>query len=414
MEDPQDREQAELEYYKRMVDQLSARVLELEYQAWGAGEQVSHLRKAFSLIDEIESDIVTMMEMTALQQKLVAGIAGRMRMDRTILFASIDATRFRPVAWNGFSEREGKQLSETRLLCSNSIVNTGQSLLVNSKTEENELIRSLRTILGVPYFICSPIRSAGTTIGLLIVGRMYERLPDFPPFGNADTDIYESFGGLLRTAHLYHLELERRVEMERERLRISADMHDEVGANLTKIAIMSELAQRTPSDVNITEHLQRISRTSREVIDSIGNIIWAINPKNDTVTSFAGYIREYAAEFLEPTAIRIRFSFPDELPDIRLSAEARRNVFLVVKEALHNIVKHSSATDAHLSLVVNEHGIEITVEDDGKGFDTERIRAFSNGLQNMRRRMESVDGTCEIRTRSGVGTSITLHVPRVG
>jgi signal transduction histidine kinase len=226
-----------------------------------------------------------------------------------------------------------------------------------------------------------------------------------------------SVGGSIRYVEMKKLkrtieQLEQERALERERTRISQDMHDEVGANLTKIAIISELAMKNAGDVDgITTQLQSISKTSREVVDSIGAIVWAINPKNDRLDNLAGYLREYASDYFEIAKIDCRFDFPDELPSHSLSSVVRRNIFLTVKEAIHNIVKHSAATAVHIRLRLAGRQLEIGIEDNGKGFVMADISGYGNGLMNMKKRVESINGKFDIQSQPGCGTKIKLIVP---
>ena len=156
---------------------------------------------------------------------------------------------------------------------------------------------------------------------------------------------------LLHTAGLYQKDLDRQLMLERERARISQDMHDDVGASLTRISILSELAKnRAETDKETKQWLEQITSTARNVTEEMSQIIWALNPKNDTLEVLIAYIRRFANEYLEPTSIHYTFELPESLPDIPLSVEVRRNIYLVVREALHNVVKHSGATEVVINL----------------------------------------------------------------
>ncbi|MBI5215545.1 MAG: hypothetical protein HY960_07305 [Ignavibacteriae bacterium] len=204
--------------------------------------------------------------------------------------------------------------------------------------------------------------------------------------------------------------LEREREMERERARISQDMHDEIGASLTQIAILSEIARRELDDRSASErHLQKISNTARGVVDSISEIVWAINPKNDSLDNLISFIREYAAGLFEGTETRCLFSIPDTIPVVTLSGEHRRNIFLVVKESLNNIMKHAQAGEVHLRFSSTVDTFSIVIQDNGKGFCIKEISVFSNGLSNMKRRMESIGGTFTIESIPHVGTIVQVH-----
>ena len=186
-------------------------------------------------------------------------------------------------------------------------------------------------------------------------------------------------------------------------------MHDDLGSGLTKIAVLSEVAKQQLHDPSkAIEQLENIAGSSRELVDSLQDIIWVLNPKNDTLESLAAYTREYTSRFLEPSGIRAQFNFPDSFPGIRLSEETRRNIFLVIKESLNNIVKHASCHSITISLESTVDRIRMTITDDGRGFDSSLLRPFSNGLTNMKNRMQQVGGNLEINSVVGRGTTVTL------
>ncbi|MDO9257730.1 MAG: two-component regulator propeller domain-containing protein [Bacteroidales bacterium] len=206
-------------------------------------------------------------------------------------------------------------------------------------------------------------------------------------------------------------EIEREFAIEKERLRISKDMHDEVGASLTRISILSELAKKQQNEpAKSLQTINRISEISGGVVDEMSEIIWAMNPRNDTLDSFSSYIRQHASTYLESAEIEGAFLFPDEIPAFHMSSELRRNLFLTVKEAFHNIVKHSGAGNVKMSLCFDKQNLNIKIDDDGKGFEIDKIKGWGNGLTNMRKRIEELDGRFEITSEVGKGTLIELSV----
>lgn len=203
--------------------------------------------------------------------------------------------------------------------------------------------------------------------------------------------------------------LEQEGAIEKERLRISKDMHDEVGASLTRISILSELARKQKNDPEKAERvIGQISEIAGNVVDEMSEIIWAMNPKNDLLDRFAAYIREYASTYLETSQIEVHFHFPAEIPAVAMSAELRRNLFLTVKEALHNIVKHARATEVDISLKVENQKLEIILKDNGQGFEPDHISNKGNGLQNMPKRLAECNGSYHLVSSPGKGTEIRL------
>ncbi len=216
---------------------------------------------------------------------------------------------------------------------------------------------------------------------------------------------------LFHTASLYQKDLDRQLMLERERARISQDMHDDVGASLTRISILSELAQnRRDNPVETSQWLCQISDTSRGVMEEMSQIIWALNPRNDTLEGLVAYLRRFVYEYLEPTTVNCIFDLPEKLPDRALSVEVRRNVYLVVREALHNVVKHALATKVFVSIKMNENGFRITIRDDGKGFNHSSLEFPGNGLVNMKKRMHDIEGKFLVKSKPGDGTVIELGV----
>lgn len=206
-------------------------------------------------------------------------------------------------------------------------------------------------------------------------------------------------------------ELEYQNAINKERLRIAKDMHDEIGASLTRISIISELVkkqvQEPPKAVQL---IHQINEIAGNVVDEMGEIIWAINPKNDNLQSFAAYFRQYASNYLESAEINGKFKVNDELPAVKMTAELRRNIFLTCKEALHNLVKHSSASQVYVSLDFRDGELKVDIQDDGKGFDVQSVTGRGNGLINMQKRIDESGGTYQIKSSPGKGTLIQFSI----
>jgi ligand-binding sensor domain-containing protein/signal transduction histidine kinase len=224
-----------------------------------------------------------------------------------------------------------------------------------------------------------------------------------------------SSGGTIRYLEMRKLKrqierLEQERALERERTRISKDMHDDVGANLTKIAIMSELALKSVDTAGVTEQLEKISGTARDVVDNISQIVWALNPTNNKLDNLIGYVREHALEFFDGSGVHCHVDFPGESDDVSMSAEVRRNVFLVFKESLNNVLKHSGATEVTLSMTQSANTIIFHVQDNGRGFDPSSPSPFRNGMVNMKRRMDEIGGKLNIISERGKGTRVEIVV----
>lgn len=214
----------------------------------------------------------------------------------------------------------------------------------------------------------------------------------------------------------------RLVELERVRTRIATDLHDDIGSSLSQIAILSEVvSQRVPQDnAPVIEPLSLIAGTSREMVDSMSDIVWAINPQRDHLSDLTQRMRRFASDILSARDIGFRFRAPDAEQDIRLGADLRREVYLIFKETVNNLVKHSECTEADLELRIVNGWLVLRVSDDGRGFDPNQPLTASNGngaslgghgLLSMRRRAVALGGTFEVKSEPGRGTTSTLKVP---
>jgi ligand-binding sensor domain-containing protein/two-component sensor histidine kinase len=232
-------------------------------------------------------------------------------------------------------------------------------------------------------------------------------------------------GGLIYAVARYRLK--RLVELERVRTRIATDLHDDIGSSLSQIAILSEVvSQRVPQDnAPVIEPLSLIAGTSREMVDSMSDIVWAINPQRDHLRDLTQRMRRFASDILSARDIDFRFRAPDAEKDIRLGADLRREVYLIFKECVNNLVKHSGCTEAELELRIVNHWIVLRISDDGRGFDTSSAPAGENGngngaslgghgLASMRRRAAALGGTFEVKSAQGRGTVSTLKIPARG
>jgi signal transduction histidine kinase len=196
-----------------------------------------------------------------------------------------------------------------------------------------------------------------------------------------------------------------------ERARIAKDIHDDLGSSLARIAMLSELAEadkHRPEQVEV--HVRKIAGSARATVHSLDEIIWAISPEHDTWNSLAEYLSRYASEFFEGTSLRCRLELPLDLPDHPLSSQARHALFLVIKEAFHNALKHSHASLVHLRVSDTAAGLEILIADDGCGFDPGKTPGRGNGLANMRARVAALGGEFGVESAPGRGTKLKILV----
>jgi signal transduction histidine kinase/ligand-binding sensor domain-containing protein len=213
--------------------------------------------------------------------------------------------------------------------------------------------------------------------------------------------------------------LERQRAIERERTRIAKDIHDDLGASLTRINLLSQSARRGMDDLpQAVKNLDQICTTARQLTRSMDEIVWAVDPQHDTLDSLASYLGKLIHELLSDSGIRCRLDFPAHLPVWPVTAEVRHNLFLAVKEALHNVLKHSEASEVRISLALEPAAVTVNISDNGCGFDSAVLtktalngghpRPRLNGLLNMQKRLQEIGGCCEIQSESGRGTQVTF------
>jgi len=206
--------------------------------------------------------------------------------------------------------------------------------------------------------------------------------------------------------------LRQQEALEKERARIARDLHDQLGANLTQVALLGEMAESDKDLPHEVEgYAQQICQTARDTTRALDEIVWTVNPSNDTLDGLINYVCKYAQEYLALAGLRYRIEVPPQLPGIPITPELRHNVFLASKEAVNNVVKHAQATSAWLRLELEPSQFTLEIEDDGRGLAAGDEAKGRNGLRNMRRRMEDVGGRFEARPGNGCGTCIRLTAP---
>lgn len=203
------------------------------------------------------------------------------------------------------------------------------------------------------------------------------------------------------------IEKQKAVSLERER--ISADLHDDIGSGLSKIILMSEVLKNENGPPEVKNKLKEISKESIELSKNISEVIWALNSRNDFLDNLIAYIRKFSSSYFENSAINFKMVTSRQIPKIPISSEQRRNIFLVVKEALHNIVKHSEATEAEISVSIKGQNLSIRIKDNGIGIHDKNSNHFGNGLIQMKKRLETIGG--EFTFENKQGTTIHLSVP---
>lgn len=200
--------------------------------------------------------------------------------------------------------------------------------------------------------------------------------------------------------------------LERERGRIAQDLHDDLGSLLARISLLSGLARQDKNDPNqVLTHVNKIGQAADETVRALEEIVWAVRPGSDSLQSLVEYVAHFSNELFEGDGTRCRLDLPHDLPAMPLPPEMRHNIFLVVKEALTNVLKHTDAKEVHVQAKAVADQLEFVVQDNGRGFDPAKVSQESkrNGLANMRRRAETMGGQLEV-TSTPQGTTVRLIV----
>jgi len=210
-----------------------------------------------------------------------------------------------------------------------------------------------------------------------------------------------------RRMRLRHRLLEQQSALDRERARIARDLHDDLGGSLTQATLMLDLAQKNTSADSQTG-LSRCISLIRGAAQSVDEIIWAINPRNDTLRYLIDYLSQFAVEYLHAANVECSIDLPDLIPDRAVTPEARHHLLLAVKECVTNIARHARATEVRLHIAADDTRLTILLEDNGVGFNSTPDNATADGLRNVRDRMDEIGGTFDLESRPGAGTRARL------
>lgn len=200
--------------------------------------------------------------------------------------------------------------------------------------------------------------------------------------------------------------------LERERARIAQDLHDDLGSSLTRLTLLSGLVKAdkdNPEQVEV--HATKLSQAADQTVRALEEIVWAVRPGSDTLQSLMDYIAHFANELFDGNSARCRLDLPDDLPGWPLPPDMRHNIFLIAKEALTNALKHSGAAEVQVRARILGRTLEISVSDDGKGFDPASLaEGWRNGMGNMRRRTAAMDAKLDVQSEPGKGTTVQFSV----
>jgi signal transduction histidine kinase len=205
---------------------------------------------------------------------------------------------------------------------------------------------------------------------------------------------------------------ERTREIEQERARVAHNLHDDLGSDLTEVNMLTTLVKSpTTSNEEKQRYLGELSETARRMVTSLDEIVWAVNPRNDTIASLASYFGSYAQRFLDIAAVSCGLDIAQDLPEHPLDPKFRQELFFAFKEALTNVVRHAGATQVWLRISVRDDSLIVEVSDNGHGFDPNNHQAGDDGIANMKDRLNTLGGQCEITSNAKEGTTVCFRAP---
>jgi signal transduction histidine kinase len=217
-------------------------------------------------------------------------------------------------------------------------------------------------------------------------------------------------GLLVFNRHRLIHQSKRQMEIEQVRNEIARDLHDDIGSTLSSINILSQLAIKENQTASTATYFQRIAEQSAKMMESMSDMVWSINPDNDTIQKMLARMKEFTSEILEPKNIAYEFDGEDTLHDLSLDVAERKNIFLIFKETINNAAKYSECSFIRISILHLQGFLQLTITDNGRGFDLLKAPA-GNGLNNMKERAEEIKATWNLETSPGQGTTTTLVVP---
>lgn len=204
--------------------------------------------------------------------------------------------------------------------------------------------------------------------------------------------------------------LEQQHAVERERLRIAQDIHDDWGARVTQISLLSAVAQRKPSlPDEARADFGTISQMTRDLVSALYETVWAVDPENDNLEALANYLCQVGNQLCSQAQLRCRLEVPSSSPNIPLTSQVRHNLIMAVKEAIHNIIKHARASEVHLRIAFEAPVLSVSIHDDGCGFNP-ATPLPGNGLGNLKRRLDDIGGSFRIESQPGLGTTVRLRL----
>lgn len=400
--------QREIDYYKSQVNSLTTALISHQYRQAEGANNVSQMKRGFDLIASLHQ-YRSAIDLSTLYDEVTEKINVAMQMDHAMILLPVANTShcFYPAHFRGYSSSEAEIIGEVAITLPDTLLQQQTSLLVNSQTVSTDFIDSIRSKLLLQYFILTPIIVQKETVAFVFTGRNIEiRIMAASRLLLHDVHALEAIAGVL--AALKN-QFDQFRMLEKERTRIAREMHDDIGAELTKIKMFSQaLLKSYVSGGPEHDRLVKISGAASNVLENVNEIIWTMNSYNDRLDSLGAYIRKFASEYFESHEIEYKITIPENLLSVFVSNGFRRNIFLVIKEAIHNIIKHSNATNAVIEINYEQGQLNIHIQDNGTGFS--KIESSGNGLLSMENRIKDIGGKFSISSKHNIGTAVCFEV----
>lgn len=393
----------ELAYYKSQLDVYSGEAIGNQYNIAQMANQLTQLRNGFSIISHIQQSFSLNSAIETVYENLFELVLQHMHMDRIVVLECAHSNLFKPWIGRGFND-DIENVSQ--ILLPAALLADKGTLIVNGQHQPTTENAPLREFLKCPFIIaCAYLRNQ--RLYVLAAGRVHERRPmSYAAFTEIDVFVLASLASVVNAIDL---QITKHNLLEEERSRIARDMHDDIGSELSKISLYTQALTTKKSDADAVElYTTKIIAATSEVVENLGNIVWTLNPENNNLQNLVAYLREFTGEYLDLHCLNSAF-VSDVIPDKIVGSEVRKNVLMVIKEALRNCVKHARATTVSISIKAAQNQVLFCIADDGVGIQT--TRQFGNGLKNMQQRMAMIGGTLEFEKNSPSGTIISMHIP---
>jgi signal transduction histidine kinase len=398
----------ELAFYKHQLNELTADLINRDYQMAEMSHEIRQMQRGFALIAGLNR-YVPGKEMNEVFDYMTEQVNVQMQMDLTLVLQPVDNMPglYAPACIKGVSCADAAFIAQQQVNIPHTYIYQKQSLLVTGESKPCSFTELMIRRFLHPYFIITPVVAGEKVIAFLYAARKIEtRVLAASRLLLHDVHALEAIAGVIAAIKNQQEQFQL---IQQERTRISAEMHDDIGAEVTRIKLFTHaLNAALPEGSDEKRKLQQISGAAGKMIQTINEIVWTMNSRNDTLSNLAAYTRRYAAEYLETHNLTCTINFPDDVPSLTIPNNTRRNLFLVFKEALHNVVKHAMAT--HVTIDLNYAGsvLAVSIKDDGKGKNDKAV--LGNGIGNMKHRMAECGGNFTLSSTEGEGTEIVMTI----